>query len=287
MKPVSPGARWAAFLLCLALVRPAARAAAEVSDKLGVQNNGAYARAFRQGETERIRGDFESSIIRFTEALTISRTASDPAAEAACLVKLGLLQWNLGRVQEAEGNFSDAALKAGESGLSEALSYSRTALEIIRLYNQGKDLRQSNALPRSLASFAEAVALGRKNRGEEFVVKCLRQMSGTYWQMNDLKGFLSNNQEALEIATRLNLQVERGRCLNNLGLYFWKSTDYSKALSNFQQALFILKLLNDSQTEAECVNNIGVISLILGDYDNALIHFKNALASLGRIWWKR
>ena len=156
-------------------------------------------------------------------------------------MKLGLLQWNLGRVREAEGNFSDAALKAGESGLSDAMSYSRTALGIIRLYNQGKDLRASNALPRSLEAFAQAVALGRKTKSEEFVVKCLRQMSGTYWQMNDLKGFLSNNQEALEIATRLNLKVEQGRCLNNLGVFYLKSTEYSKALFYFQQALRLSK----------------------------------------------
>ncbi len=220
MKRANPGTRCVLLLQGFALVVFSAGAIPGASDKPGVQNSGAYARAFRQGETERIRGDFESSIIRFNEALTISRRASDPEAEAACLVKLGLLQWNLGRVREAEGNYSDAVLKAGAVGRSDILSYSRTALEIIRLYNLGKDLRLSNALPRSLEAFAEAVALARKTKGEEFVVKCLRQMSGTYWQMNDLKSFLANNEEALKIATRLNLKVEQGRCLNNLGLLF-------------------------------------------------------------------
>lgn len=266
------------ILLAWALVGIAAATRADLTGKPGIRGNGAYALAFRQGEADRVRGDFESSINRFKEALTISRQASDTAAEAACLAKLGLLQWNLGRVREAEGSFSEAALKAGAHGPDGAIPNSRAALDIIRLYNQGKDLRLSNALPRSLEAFSEALVIGRRIKGEEFVVKCLRQMSGTYWQMNDLKNFLSSNQEALEIATRLNLKIERGRCLNNLGLYFWKSTDYSKALRHFQQALFILRPLNDSQTEAECVSNIGLISMNLGDYDNALIHFKNSLS---------
>ena len=234
MKRVSPGPSLAILLQGIVLIGLSAVARADVPERPEVRKSPAYARAFRQGELERMRGDFESSIIRFNEALTISRQASDPAAEAACLVKVGLLEWNMGRVREAEGNFSDAVLKAGVSGPNDVLNYSRAALEIIRLYNAGKDFRLSNALQRSLEAFAEAIALGRKNKSEEFVVKCLRQMSLTYWQVNDLKSFLSNNEEALEIATRLNLRVERGRCLNNLGLYFWKSTDYSKALRYFQ-----------------------------------------------------
>jgi tetratricopeptide (TPR) repeat protein len=265
----------AIILLAGTLAGIAAATGADLSDKPGVRDNGAYTRAFGEGESARARGDFEGAVARFNEALTISRQANDATAEAACLAKLGLLLWNLGRVREAEGNYSEAALKAGNPGPGEVLPNSLAALDIIRLYNRGKDLRLSNALPRSLEAFSEALAIGRRIKGEEFVVKCLRQMSGTYWQMNDLKSFLSSNQEALGIATRLNLKIEQGRCLNNLGLYFWKSTDYSKALRHFQQALFILRPLNDSQTEAECVSNIGLISMNLGDYDNALVYFKD------------
>jgi len=266
------------ILLVWALVGIAAATRADLTGKPGIRGNGAYALAFRQGEADRVRGDFESSINRFKEALTISRQASDTAAEAACLAKLGLLQWNLGRVREAEGSFSEAALKAGAHGPDGAIPNSRAALDIIRLYNQGKDLRLSNALPRSLEAFSEALVIGRRIKGEEFVVKCLRQMSGTYWQMNDLKNFLSSNQEALEIATRLNLKIERGRCLNNLGLYFWKSTDYSKALRHFQQALQLSKELKDTQMEAECLSNMGIIYKELGDYAVALDCLSSALA---------
>ncbi len=277
MRWANAGTSLVVFFQGAALIGLSAVAMADLSDRSGVRNNGAFARAFRQGEAERIRGDFESSISLFNEALAISRQASDPAAESECLAKLGLLQWNLGRVREAEGDFSDASLKAEESGRNEILSSSRSALEIIRLYNLGKDLRLSSALPQSLAAFAEAVAMGRKNNGEEFVVKCLRQMSGTHWQMNDLKRFLSNNEEALAIATRLNLKIEQGRCLNNLGLYFWKSADYSKALRYLQPALQLSKEAKDSQMQAECLSNMGIIYKELGDNTVALDYFSKAL----------
>jgi len=277
MNRVSPGPSLAILLQGIVLIGLSAVARADVPERPEVRKSPAYARAFRQGELERMRGDFESSIIRFNEALTISRQASDPAAEAACLVKVGLLEWNMGRVREAEGNFSDAVLKAGVSGQNDVLNYSRAALEIIRLYNAGKDFRLSNALQRSLAAFAEAIALGRKNKSEEFVVKCLRQMSLTYWQMNDLTSFLSNNEEALEIATRLNLKIERGRCLNNLGVHFWKSMDYSKGLQYFQPALRLSKELKDAQMEAECLSNVGIIYTELGDHVAALDYLNSAL----------
>jgi tetratricopeptide (TPR) repeat protein len=181
----------AIILLAGTLAGIAAATGADLSDKPGVRDNGAYMRAFGEGESARARGDFEGAVARFNEALTISRQANDATAEAACLAKLGLLLWNLGRVREAEGNYSEAALKAGNPGPGEVLPNSLAALDIIRLYNRGKDLRLSNALPRSLEAFSEALAIGRRIKGEEFVVKCLRQMSGTYWQMNDLKSFLS------------------------------------------------------------------------------------------------
>lgn len=233
--------------------------------------------AFREAEQARSDGDFELSVERFTAALAVSIEGRDRAAEALCLGRLGLCLWNLGRVKEAESKFLEAAGKAEASGPSEVLSYGRGALEIIRLYERGKACRLSNDLETSLEAFQEAVAIGRRIEGEEFVAKCLRQMTGTLWSMNDLGGFLAGNQEGLEIATRLNLKVERGRCLNNLGLYFWKATDYSKALRYFQQALHALKDFNDKQTEAECTSNIGLITMDLGDYDAALYHFKEAL----------
>ena len=266
------------FLLILTMAGEAPPRSAVPVDDPGERIDRIHGQAFREGEQARVGGDFERSAERFAAALAASIGDRNRAAEALCLGRLGLCLWNLGRVKEAETRFLEAAVKAEASGPAEVLSYGRGALEIIRLYERGKACRLSNDLETSLEAFQEAVTIGRRIGSEEFVAKCLRQMTGTQWSMNDLGGFLAGNQEGLEIATRLNLKVERGRCLNNLGLYFWKATDYSKALRYFQQALTISTELRDSRMKAECLSNMGIIYKELGDYVVALECFNGAYA---------
>jgi len=255
------------------------------SEKGALQKNERYLVIVRQAESDRENGNFDSAIGRFKEALDISREAGDPAAEAACLTKLGLLHWNIGQVPEAIRCYSDAQQKARESGQNDVLDRCREVLKAVGLYNAGKDYRQSNLLQRSTESFERALGISRRIKNEEITVKCLRQLSLTYWQMNDLKSFLLRNEEALESARKIKHKKEEGRCLNNIGLYHWKSTNYSSALSYFNAALQIGVSLHESQVQAECLSNIGGVYLHLGDYNKALSYFKSALSldhELGR-----
>jgi len=247
------------------------------SEKGALQSNERYLVIVRQAESDRENGNFDSAIGRFKEALDNSREAGDPRAEAACLTKLGLLHWNIGQVPEAIRYYSDAQQKARESGQNDVLDRCRAVLEAISLYNAGKDYCQSNFLQRSAESFERALGISRRIKNEEITVKCLRQMSLTYWQMNDLKSFLLRNEEALESARKIKHKKEEGRCLNNIGLYHWKSTNYSSALNYFIEALHIARDMNDIQTEAECLSNMGGVYFYLGDYYKALSYFKSAL----------
>jgi CHAT domain-containing protein/tetratricopeptide (TPR) repeat protein len=248
------------------------------SEKDALPGNERYLVIVRQAESDLENGNFDSAIGRFKEALDISREAGDPAEEATCLTKLGLMSWNIGQVPEAIRYYSDAQQKARESGQNDVLDRCRTVLEAISLYNAGKDYRQSNFLQRSVESFERALGISRRIKNEEITVKCLRQLSLTYWQMNDLKSFLLRNEEALESARKIKHKKEEGRCLNNIGLYHWKSTNYSSALNYFNEALHIARDMNDIQNEAECLSNIGGVYFHLGDYNKALSYFKSALA---------
>jgi len=247
------------------------------SEKGALQKNERYLVIVRQAESDRENGNFDSAIGRFKEALENSREAGDPGAEAACLTRLGLMSWNIGQVSEAIRYYSDAQQTARESGQKDVLDGCRGALEAINLYNAGKDYRQSNFLQRSVESFERALGISRRIKNEEITVKCLRQLSLTYWQMNDLKSFFLRNEEALESARKIKHKKEEGRCLNNIGLYHWKSTNYSSALSYFNEALHIARDLNDIQTEAECLSNIGIIYKDLGDYEKAIYYLSGAL----------
>jgi len=247
------------------------------SEKDALQSNERYLVIVRQAESDLENGNFDSAIGRFKEALDNSREAGDPGAEAACLTKLGLMSWNIGQVPEAIRYYSDAQQKARESGQNDVLDRCRAVLEAISLYNAGKDYRQSNFLQRSVESFERALGISRRIKNEEITVKCLRQLSLTYWQMNDLKSFLLRNEEALESARKIKHKKEEGRCLNNIGLYHWKSTNYSSALNYFNEALHIARDMNDIQTEAESLNNIGIIYKDLGDFEKAISYFYGTL----------
>ena len=247
------------------------------SENYVLQNNKRYLVIVRQAESDLENGSFDCAIDRFKEALDIVQGSGDPAAEVACLMKLGLLHWNIGHIREAIRHYSNAQQKASESGQTDVLDSCREVLEAISFYNAGKDYRQSNLLQRSAVSFERALGISKRIKNEEITVKCLRQLSLTYWQMNDLKSFLLRNEEALKSARKIKHKKEEGQCLNNIGLYHWKSTNYSSALSYFQRALQISRDMNETQAEAESLNNIGIIYKDLGDFEKAISYFYGAL----------
>jgi len=246
------------------------------SDSYILKNNKRYLIIVRQAESDLENGSYDHAIDQFKEALSIVQGSEDTAVEVACLMKLGILYWNIGHIPEAIKYYSNAQQKAGESGHADVVDSCREVLEAISFYGAGKDYRQSNLFHRSVMSFERALGISKRLKSEEITVKCLRQLSLTYWQMNDLKRFLLRNEEALKSARKIKHKKEEGRCLNNIGLYHWKSTNYSSALNYFQKALQISREMNETQAEAECLNNIGIIYKDLGDFEKAISYFSGA-----------
>ncbi len=272
---------WGAiFLWFLAVVLSLAAIAGPFRNGIppDVLSSRAYEAAFRKAENERIGGEYETSAGGFEAALKIARETDNAAWEAACLTKLGLLHWNQGHVPDAERCFAEALGKAKESGDEGSRGYNEEALRAVALYNSGKDLRQADNLQESVRAFNRALEVSRKIASDEILVKCLRQLSLTFWQMNDLKGFQSCNEEALIIARKMSFRKEEGRCLNNIGLSHWKSANYSSALRYFQEALQVIAGIKDDLIEAGCLNNIGGVYLDLGDYDKALTYLNSSLS---------
>ncbi len=130
-----------------------------------------------------------------------------------------------------------------------------------------------------MKQFETAIELSRELAEPEFELKCLRQLSVSYFELEKLKGFLELNEKALQIARSLKHRREEARCLNNIGLYFFRANRYSKALALYNDALVILRGTVDSEEDrANCVNNIALIHLSLGDYDKALSYLQEAIS---------
>ncbi len=128
--------------------------------------------------------------------------------EIFCLTKLGLLNWNLGRMQECPRFYQDALALARHVNLKREEQLCLTALEIFDLYSKGKEARTLGKYQQSIEILQKAVALARGIQSREHEVKCLRQMSVNYWEQNKFKEFFDLNTEAQKMAREINHKRE-------------------------------------------------------------------------------
>jgi len=243
-----------------------------------------YAELFKKGEYFRLEGEYEKSINFFEESLNLARKNASEKHEIESLLRLGLLFWNIGKLKESSDMYTKTLPIAQKLNLKIEQEKCLTALEIYKLYTDGKDYRLSGQYEKSIEIFKKAIDLAKKNYIKEYELKCLRQLSLTYWELNSLQEFLSLNKEALEIANTLKHKQEEGRCLNNIGIYYWKTDNYSNALNYYEKALKIAKELKNIKDESECLNNIGITYNDLGNYEKSLeylIRAKDIDAELG------
>ena len=209
--------------------------------------------------------------------MDLARKIDSKEEEVKCLISLGLLYWNIGELEKSSEKYKKALSIAKKINLKDKLEHCRTALEIYRLYKEGKKYRSLGENKKSIESFQQAIDLVEKTKSKEHELKCLRQLSATYWQMNELQKCFLLNKDALNIAQSLNHRKEEGNCLYNIGLYYWKLDNYSKALNCYESALKIAQSLKNIEDESACLTNIGGIYVRIGNYNKALEYLTKAL----------
>lgn len=212
-------------------------------------------------------------------ALDLAREMGNKEEEVKCLMRLGLMLWNIGELEKSSGKYKQALLLAKKSNIRDKQEECQNALEICSLYEEAKKLRdESSEYQKSIEIFQRAIHLAQKIRSKEHEVKCLRQLSSTYFDLNKPEELFSVCNRALIIAKSLNLKREIGRCLNNIGVYYWKLDNHSKALVNFKDALQIAEEEKNGANEIACLNNIGLIYQEVGGYEKALEFLFKALS---------
>jgi CHAT domain-containing protein/Tfp pilus assembly protein PilF len=237
-----------------------------------------YTELFAQAEELRIEGNFNKSIELFDNALKLTQKSKDEKKQCEILQKLGILFWNKGKLEDSTKKFEQALLLAQKLNLKKALEFSKTALEIYKLYNEAKEFRTSGDYQNSIRSFNEAINLAKKIKSKEHELKCLRLKSFVYKDQNKLKEFKELNDEAVKIALSINHKVEEVRCLINMGIYHYELNNYSEALNNYEKTIDVTKIIGSKYYESFCLNNMGIIYQSLGDYEKALDYLSRALA---------
>jgi CHAT domain-containing protein/Tfp pilus assembly protein PilF len=239
-----------------------------------------YSEYFNQGERSRLQGDYEEAIRFFTEALSLSRKNNETGAEIETLIKLGLLYWNMGKPEDSADFYKKARTLAEKAGIEEKKDEIQNYIQIYDLYQAGKRFLE-DSIPvehqKSIESFEKAIALAREIQSKEHELKCLRQLSITYLDLNDLDRFVSLSRSGLEISLQINHKQEEGRYLFQIGYYYDEMEDYSQALRDYSEALEIARITEDYNYQSMCLTNISSIYTDLGNYDKALEYLRDVL----------
>jgi len=250
------------------------------STRLSAAAQNQYSEYFSQGENSRLEGNYEEAIDSITKALSLARGNKDQRAEIESLIMLGLLHWNTGQLEDSLSFYETALALTEKTEFIEKKEEVENCIRIYDFYQAGKEYRNDPSftdLNKSIESFDKAIALAREIQSQEHELKCLRQLSLTYLELNDIEKFFSLNRSALELALQINHQKEEGRGLLNIGYYYDAVEDYSQALRHYTEALRITKILDDYGNESICLTNISNIYSELGNYDKALEYLRDVL----------
>ncbi len=230
-----------------------------------------------EAEKFRSEGDFEKAIELFRKSLEYAKKMPNGEKECNILLNLGLMYWNIGKLEISSDYYSEAFSIATKQNLKTQMYISQTALDIYSYYDKGKQFRSSGQYQESIENYRKAIKLAKDLGSKEHEVKCLRQLSVTFWDLPDLEEFYSLNVKALDIARMLKHRKEEGRCLKNIGIYYWQLDSYSKAINYFHKALAIAEYLKNENMSIDYLNLIGITYRKIGNYDKALDYLLNAL----------
>jgi tetratricopeptide (TPR) repeat protein len=231
----------------------------------------------KQGENFKLQGNYEKSIHYFIKALNLAQKNKDKKNEIKSLIQLGVLYWNIGQLDKSIDIYQKALSLAEKTGIFEKKAEIHNCIQIYELYQAGKDQRSRAECQKSIENFEMAIELSREIASKEHEVKCLRQLSVTYAEINDIDKLFSTSKDALKIARELKHKKAEGRCLFIIGYYYDAIDNYSQALLHYEEALRISRIFKEYFDESTCLTNISQIYIHLGNYDKALEYLKEVL----------
>jgi len=230
-----------------------------------------------RGEDLQQEGKFLESISSFQKAYDHAANSENLNLQLKSLKHLGILHWNIGKIEDSVHYFNAALEIADKPNFEKERSFFSAILALIEHYSQGREYNRQKEYLKSVESFDSAIDLSRQINSREHELKCLRQLSITYWDMSDLEKFFLLNEQGLKIAREINHKAEIGRALNNIGLYYSLSGSYSMSLIRYFEALDIARRSENSIGLSDNLNNIANVYMNLGNYEKSLEYLTEAL----------
>jgi len=226
----------------------------------------------------KIKGEFSLALEQFQRALFTARIDANGKRECAALVEIGLMNWNLGNMDESFQISGQAYKVAQKNSLGLYVDLAEKSTTIHKLYSSAKELRDViNDYEKSIELFREAIKIADEINSPEYKVKLLRQLSFVYDYQNKKKEFRELNEEALSNAKSINHSLESMRCLNNIGTHYDDIGNYAQALLTYEEAYRYANEVNRKSTASDLKNNISIIYKKLGEFDKAIDFLEDVL----------
>jgi tetratricopeptide (TPR) repeat protein len=239
----------------------------------------AYWRGRALIERRDVKGNLDSAIASFTEAVTL-----DPKF-AIAYAAMGEAYWEKYN-ETRDASWTDKALDAGTTALRIDPNQPEVRYTMaVTLSGSGRHQEAVDELTRALAlrpNYDEArrqlgQVLARQGRIEESVAEfrkaiALRPGAWSSWSAMGVSLFLAGRyQEAVEPFTKVTeLQPDSFFGFQQLGAVFQELGDLDRALANYEHALTI-------RPNPQTLSNIGIIHHLKGEYQLAVNSYQKAL----------
>jgi DNA-binding winged helix-turn-helix (wHTH) protein/tetratricopeptide (TPR) repeat protein/TolB-like protein len=234
------------------------------------------------GEALLLRGDAlytvgrpEESLAALHKAQSLFGEASNQAAQARTLNRIGAVLLDMGNLAEAERNYQEALAIARRIGSDDLIATQTLALGFVA-GNLG-DLERSRAL--ATEAHARFVELGE----QLYRTRSLFQVADVLWEMGDPEGARRRFEEVLTLAHKSGNRVEEARALNGISESLLAAGLLKEARQRQEQALAISRSSGDPFLTAEYLASVGRTLMLQGDLSKARSHLDSALKDKQRI----
>jgi len=225
-------------------------------------------RALAWGEYYEATSDFAAA--RDVVVTAQKQAAADPAVQARCLSKLGIIAWR-------EGDY-DAAKSAYEEALALVGADPRFVAEEAELsYGLGLVYRERGEYEAARDLFERALEINRGtgNRREE--ARVLSALGFVEYREKDFEESIRRYMKALEIQQSIGDQSGVGATLNSVAQTESDLGDYSSAKKHLEDALTIHQSSNNKWWQAVVHSALAVVAIFVGKWDEAEAQINHGL----------
>ena len=222
----------------------------------------------KQGALFRKQRQYDESLKKFNEALSIFKVMNDKSSMAKAMNSIAILYYRTKRLDEALVYWLQAYNTAKE--FDDKLKISKYVNNIGIWY--WKDFQYSKAIDYYNESLLIKEELGdTRNYG-----KTLHNIGKVYYDMGDFVNSIEYFNKSIELKEKLNDKKGLKATLLKIGEAYFENEEYTNALTNFRKSLTITRSFDDIYDISDRYKAIGMSHFNILNYDSATYYLNRA-----------